>query len=180
MYYADVSANTSTMVYGIRTYTRKLIVLHTSMGYDSLSWVQGGSAIFGSPASCDFLIGRGGVIFQITKPRRFSYHTGRARWGNLQEYDGTLNRQAIGIELECAEQHGQILTDIQYIACAALMRALWDYHELDESAVTTHALIALPAGRKTDPRHLDWNVMQNELLHPSVESSKYDFPERLP
>lgn len=180
MRYIDVSANTSERVTGIRTVTRKLIVLHTTMGYNSLPWLQGGSADAGVPVSSDFLIDRIGRIYQITRPGWFAFHTGAARWKFLQDKDYTLNQSAVGIELEAAEQHRQYINDRQYIACAALLRALLAYHQLEPERITTHGIVALPPGRKDDPRYLDWAIMTNEMLAPSWEHFRYVFPEVLP
>lgn len=180
MKYRDVSDNTSLAVIGKRTMNRKLIVLHTSEGYNSLGWLQGDSVSSGRPVSADFYLNRIGDIYQITKPGLFAFHTGTARWRYMQDPDYTLNQSAIGIELEAAEHRGQRITDLQYIGLAALLRALMSYHPLVDDPVITHAMCALPPGRKTDPRSLDWQIVAREMMHPSVESLGLVIPEVLP
>jgi N-acetyl-anhydromuramyl-L-alanine amidase AmpD len=150
------------------------------MGYHSLPWLQGASALAGTPASSDFLIDRIGRIFQITKPGQFAYHTGAARWRVLQDRDYTLNQSAVGIELEAAEQHRQTINDPQIIGLAALLRALLTYHQLDPERITTHSIVALPAGRKVDPVFLDWYQVMVEMAAPSAEAWRYQFPAVLP
>jgi N-acetyl-anhydromuramyl-L-alanine amidase AmpD len=180
MRYNDVSNTTSSAVTKPRLYYRSLIVLHTTMGTNSLPWLQGGSTISGKPVSSDYLVDRLGNIFQITKPYWYAFHTGRAYWRGKQEADCTLNQQAIGVEFECAEQAGEQLTNLQVISGAALIKRLCEYHGLDLDDITTHAVIALPPGRKDDPRILDWMAFVREMQSPSVESRDLVFPAVLP
>lgn len=180
MKYIDVSDKTSHRVVGIRRIKRKLIVLHTTMGYNSLKWLQGGSADAGRPASSDFLIDRVGNIYQITKPGWYSFHSGTARWRFIQDPGYNLNQSAVGIEIEAAEHKGQKITDLQYIALAALVKKLVEYHDIMIDAVVTHAQVALPPGRKQDPKYFDGYVMAKEMAYPSKESADLVFPEFLP
>lgn len=180
MQFQDVSKDTSRHVTRRRYWPRRLVVLHTSMGVDSLSWLQGGSARQGRPASADFLIYRNGDIMQITRPGWHAFHTGQAYWRGLQDPDKTLNQQAVGVELEALEQMGEIVTNEQYIACASLLRRLLLQHLIDADAITTHATIALPPGRKIDPMVFDAQVLFREMVYPSIQAADFDFPEVLP
>jgi N-acetyl-anhydromuramyl-L-alanine amidase AmpD len=150
------------------------------MGYNSLAWLQGASAMSGKPVSCDFLINRMGWVYQIGRPGAFCFHTGPARWGPLQDPDGTLNQQAVGIEFECAEHKGQRINDFQYIAGARLCNELMAYHGIQPEDIITHAMVAKPQGRKSDPIYFDLNVFGNELENPSPEGSRLRFPAVLP
>jgi N-acetyl-anhydromuramyl-L-alanine amidase AmpD len=141
---------------------------------------MGGSVKSGKPVSSDFLINRRGDIYQITKPYWYAYHTGPAYWKGRQEPDKTLNQQAVGIELECHEPAGQMITNLQYIACAALLARVLGYHGLDAEDVTTHAIIALPPGRKYDPLVFDWQNIEREWDSPSVEAHQLVMPAVLP
>lgn len=180
MLYHDVSIETSLAVTARRYYPRKLVVLHTTMGADSLPWLQGGSARAGRPASADFLIYRNGDVMQITRPGWYAYHSGNAYWRGIQDPNGTLNQSAVGVEFECLEHFGERITDEQYIAGAALLRRLFTFHHIDPMAVTTHSIVALPPGRKVDPIYLDWFVMMRELINPSAEAEQLIFPAVLP
>lgn len=180
MLYNDVTPWTSASVTSRRVVPRRLIVIHTSMGYNSLLWLQGASSLAGLPASSDFLINRLGWIYQITRPGMFAYHTGKARWLWLQDADGTLNQSAVGIELECAEQDKQRVNNLQYIACAALCRQLINSHDILPDGIVTHAMVALPRGRKNDPLFFDNYVFGRELQHPSPQAATLKFPEALP
>lgn len=180
MRYIDVSDDTARELIAKRSVNRKLVVLHTTEGYNSLRWLQNDSRLTGKPASCDYLIDRMGNIRQIGRPGMYTYHTGPARWRYIQDPDYTLNQSAVGVEFEAYESRGQRITDLQYIAGAALFRALLSYHTLITDPFVTHAMVALPPGRKTDPRSIDWQVMAREMMSPSVEASQLVIPAVLP
>lgn len=180
MKYYDVSADTSLSVRAPRRLPRRLIVLHTTMGYNSRSWLQGGSAAHGTPASADFLVDRLGNIYQLIPPGWYSYHSGTARWRWIQDPDYTLNQSAVGIEIEAAEHRGQRITDLQYIATAALLDALMAHHAILVDRIVTHAMVALPPGRKKDPMTLDWQVMMREMVQASKEAAGLIIPAVLP
>lgn len=180
MQYIDVSHRTLPAVTRPRTYFRSMIVLHTSGGYNSLGWLMGGSVKSGKPVSSDFLVNRRGDIYQITRPYWYAYHTGAAYFRGRQEPDKTLNQQAVGVEIECHEGHGQVITNLQYISTAALVARLMGYHAITVEDVTTHAVIALPPGRKVDPQYLDWHNFTREWESPSVEVGQLLFPAVLP
>ncbi len=175
--YRDASSATSASVTARRRLKRRGIVIHTTMGYNSLPWLQGGSAVAGAPASADFLIGRDARITRITRPGWYAYHSGKARWKLYSDPDGSINQGFIGIELEAAEQHAQVILDPQYIALGALLRHLLSGGSLPFNGICGHYECALPNGRKSDPLSLNWAILTRELISPSVESFGYLFPE---
>lgn len=176
----DVSASTSKTVLSPRIYNRRGIVIHTTEGTNSLSWLQGGSSIAGRPASSDFLIARNGDIYQITPPGMSSYHSGRARWNLYQEPDGSINQGFYGIELENSLDLGEVVTDLQYISLAWLSRSLVSMNHIPYFNITDHHMVALPFGRKKDPSGFDYWIFTRELLHPSpfsgIDAWKVRFP----
>lgn len=178
--YIDVSADTSMTVGGLRTIERRGVLLHTTEGFQSLKWLQGGSAVADRPASADYLVDRAGNVYQLTRVGRFAYHSGKARWLWIQDGNGTLNQSFLGIELEQYGAAGQKVTDAQYIASAALVHRLASYHSLDLRLLCGHYQAALPAGRKADPSGFDWHIWWRELLNPSAEGKRLQFPAVLP
>lgn len=178
--YIDVSQRTALTVTSTRRYPRRGIVIHESIGTDSISWLQGGSARDGRPASADYLIRRDGDILQITRPGWYAYHTGVARWQLQQESDRSLNQSFIGIELENKPEDGERVTGPQYIACAALVARLIATYHIDMRNIVGHYQIALPAGRKSDPVTFNWSMFTVELIMPSPEQSTIKFPQELP
>lgn len=180
MLYIDVSKKTKDTVTRRRDKRRQGIVLHETIGIDSLSWLQGGSATVGRSASSDFLIARDGTIYQITKPGYYSFHAGKSRWRLIQDSDYTLNQSFVGIELENHPGRGQKITDPQYIACAALIRKLITQHGIPILNLVGHYQVALPHGRKSDPVTLDYAILTREMINPSPEGQAIRFPEVLP
>lgn len=177
--YVDVSTRTKLSVTASRWLPRRGFCIHTTMGMDSLGWLQGGSAASGSPASADYLVKPEGTIYQITRAGWYAYHTGVARYLDYQEGDQSLNQSLVGIECECAEQRGYRITNDQYIALAALCNQLCVVHKLVNPWYVTHRMIALPPGRKTDPNHFDNNVFIRERHDPSPEAALYEWGGRM-
>ena len=171
--FIDVSAATSNEVTARRTLPRKGIVLHETIGDDSLSWLQGGSARAGRPASADYLIDRLGNVYQITRAGYYAYHTGIARWQLQQEPDRSLNQTFVGIEFENNPELGERIQTAQYIAGAWLIRRLMSYFPIDVRNVVGHYQVALPSGRKSDPVTLNWVILTQELILPSVEANEF-------
>lgn len=180
MLYINVSKKTSSSVTRRRDIARKGIVLHETIGTDSLDWLQGGSARVGRSASSDFLIHRDGTIYQITQPGYYAFHAGKSRWRLIQDPDYTLNQSFVGIELENHPGRGQKITDPQYIACAAVIRRLLSQHNIPILNLVGHYQVALPHGRKSDPITLDYAILTREMIHPSPEGMAIKFPEVLP
>lgn len=178
--YKDVSMNTSPELLAKRIQRRRGILLHETIGTNSLSWLQSGSLAGGNPASCDFLITREGDILQIGRPLYYTFHSGKARWNLYQEPDRSINQGFVGIELENHPGRGEAVTTQQYIACASLMRKLILQHDVPLTNIVGHYAAALPAGRKSDPATLNWAVLTEELLNPSPEYSWFQFPAVLP
>jgi N-acetylmuramoyl-L-alanine amidase len=175
MIFKDVSEYTSPQVLGKRLNSRRGIVIHETIGFDSLTWLQGGSALVGRPASSDFLISKQGIIYQITPPGSFAYHSGPAKWRGYQEPDTSINQGFYGIELENEPTRGQRINTVQYIGLAWLVRLLVSHSPIDLRDIAGHGQVALPPGRKTDPITLNWMMLTSELIHPSNEANLYEF-----
>lgn len=169
-HFLDVSSATSDAVTSRRGLPRKGIVLHESIGTDSLGWLQGGSAKAGRPASSDYLVTRLGDVYQITKAGYYAYHTGTARWQLQQDPDRTLNQSFVGIEFENNPLLGERIQTAQYIAGAWLIRRLMSTHPIDIRNIIGHYQCALPSGRKTDPTTLNWVILTQETIMPSYEA----------
>lgn len=178
--YIDVSLDTSLAVGGNRRLRRQGIVIHTTEGINSLAWLQGGSASAGRPASADFLITRKGVIYQLTAPGRYAYHSGQARWAFYQERDRTINQGFYGIELENSRANEQKVTNPQYISLAFIVRVLCSVYPIDVRNIVGHHQVALPVGRKQDPSGFVWEIFTRELINPSPDWSGYVLEGELP
>lgn len=178
--YIDRSADTAKSAYAPRRRHRRGVVLHETIGTESLAWLQRHDPNPATRSSSDFLISRVGDIYQIVPTGTYSFHSGPARWRLYQDPDGTLNESFIGVELENHPAKGQVITGAQYMALGALVRRLFGYHHMDVRNLCGHYECARPAGRKQDPTTLNWGMLSAELINPSSEQLLYRFPEVLP
>lgn len=99
-----------------------------------------------SGVSYHILIGRTGTVFLVVPPERRAWHAGRSALAGV----GDCNDFTVGVCLS-NDNAGEPFPPPQLNAAAGVCRLLLTHFGLDARAVTTHALIALPAGRKTDP-----------------------------
>jgi N-acetyl-anhydromuramyl-L-alanine amidase AmpD len=131
------------------------VVMHTTIGRNSLAWLQGGSYLNGTPASCDKLFAKDGTVYLLTGADEMSYHAGTSRWHGISDERGTLNRPFLGYEIENLDDGKDLFTPEQYLSVAASYAydaARWRI--LDRNLVS-HARAALPPGRKRDPLWFD-------------------------
>lgn len=97
--------------------------------------------------SIHYLIGKtqqDGVI-QYEEEDRIAYHAGVSAWGILKD----LNKCSIGIEVFCTDgTFTQWQRDTLRELCQNIMRR----HNIPSSMVLCHKDVALPKGRRSDPR----------------------------
>lgn len=126
------------------------IVLHadaSSRVESSIDWIRREE----SKVSYHLLIGRNGTVFQAVHPDRRAWHAGTSR------YDGVdnVNDFAVGVCLSNRNDGVEPYPMAQQGAAADVCAVLCGVYGIPVDRITTHAAIALPAGRKTDPRGLD-------------------------
>lgn len=131
-----------------------LIVLHATVG--SLVSARGWLTNPASKASTHYLISKTGDLYQLVPDDRAAWHAGASQWGRLDSL--AIKRQSIGIELENANDGRDPYPPAQVDALRALVRDLQQRYP--EAQVVTHAQIARPAGRKTDPLGLDLALLR--------------------
>lgn len=160
---SDVTNSTDLRVCGNRSLAPRGVLIHTTSGTSSLSWLQGGSADAGNPASADALIGRQGSQYLITPPGHFAYHAGRSTFVLDAVYSGdTVSQALLGIELECLdienptfEQYDSLSDLIIYYA--GLHGWRWPF------IILGHYAVARPLGRRSDPVNFDWGWLMGRL-----------------
>lgn len=140
--------------------------IHTTSGVDSLAWLQFGAAEQGSPASCDYLIGRLGERYKICPDGYYPYHAGQSDWQyNGVTYHGVqVSERLLGVELECRDN--ELVTWQQIDSLAELIVQLsivygwrWPYYLIG------HYEVARPIGRRSDPQGLDWGALMGRLYY---------------
>lgn len=151
----DVSNATSNLVMGVGPLHRVGFILHSTSGTNSRKWLQGDSATSGNPSSADYLIGRDGETFRLVPPTHYAYHAGTSATISNANAGLTINREYFGIELENNDVAGEAPTDLQYQACAEIIRREAQINDMSPIKLYTHANIALPLGRRSDPVRCD-------------------------
>ena len=128
-----------------RTGPIRLIVLHASAGKSEaadLSWMQDPA----SKVSYHVLIGRQGTVYTLVEESRRAWHAGKGRWDGHDDVNGC----SLGLAFANKHDGLEALTPAQ-IAAARVVVAEWRLKYVGIQAVTTHAAVALPEGRKRDP-----------------------------
>ncbi len=111
----------------------------------------------GVTVSAHFFIQREGTIVQFVSTLDRAWHAGISAFKGREN----CNDVSIGIELEGCDT--MPFTEAQYHTLATLMHFLMQaYPGITRDRVVSHAEIALPPGRKTDPGpYFDWNHLWN-------------------
>jgi N-acetylmuramoyl-L-alanine amidase len=112
----------------------------------SLDWCRRAE----SQVSYHVLIGRRGDVYALVRPERKAWHAGRSEWDGQRD----CNTFTIGVCLS-NRNDGEAYPDAQLDAAVAVCKALCEHFAIPPRRITTHAKIAIPAGRKTDPKGLD-------------------------
>ena len=141
--------------YNERTGHIRYIVIHTTGGIDSKSWLskwnKTNTVSAQNNVSIHYLAQRDGNVYQIIDDVKRAWHVGISHMSD-GETDG--NSVTIGIEIEHLNEPD--FTDIQLNNVAELVHDLMNTHGIDGKHVVSHASIARPAGRKVDPVNFDW------------------------
>lgn len=135
------------------------VVLHATAGaaYPSLNWLTNPN----SKVSAHYLISRGGELFQLVQEAHRAWHAG-ASWHNGR---GDWNDFSIGIELVNANDGKDPYTIAQVATLVALLRGLVARYGITRDWIATHAQIAMPRGRKSDPAGLDVEMVLRAVYH---------------
>lgn len=126
------------------------IVLHCDASTDakaSISWIRSPE----SKVSYHTLIDRNGDIYHFVDPARKAWHAGKSA------FMGRDNVNDFSIGLSFANRNdGEPYTDAQ-IQSAVYVCKYWmaRFKRITPERVTTHAIVATPAGRKSDPVGFD-------------------------
>lgn len=103
-----------------------------------------------SKVSYHLLIGRTGNIFLLVHPEQRAWHAG------VSELDGVsdVNDFAIGVCLS-NKNNGETYPKAQVFEAAQVCATLCQHYGIPLDRIVTHAEVARPVGRKTDPYGLD-------------------------
>lgn len=105
-----------------------------------------------SRVSAHYVVDRDGTVVQMAEDWARAWHAGVSE---LEGQEG-VNDFSVGIELVNLNDGRDPFTDAQYEAAAAILRHLRQEHAIPDSRVVSHAHVARPAGRKSDPVGFDF------------------------
>jgi len=135
--------------YSARTAPVSAIVLHsdaTSRIESSLDWVRRKE----SRVSYHLMVGRNGAVFHVVHPDQKAWHAGTSMLDGVPN----VNDFSVGVCLANTNM-GERFPMTQLGAAADVCAVLCGQYGIPVERITTHALVARPVGRKTDPLGLD-------------------------
>ncbi|MEP0767037.1 MAG: N-acetylmuramoyl-L-alanine amidase [Fimbriimonadia bacterium] len=133
------------------------IVLHATggTGFDgAVQWLCDPA----SRVSAHYVIGKRGELAKLVPLSRAAHHAGRSR---LPDGTSGVNSRSIGIELVNRNDGTDPYPPAQVSRLKSLLSEL--IRAFPVRWLVSHAAIALPAGRKTDPQGLDVQALAREF-----------------
>jgi N-acetylmuramoyl-L-alanine amidase/AmpD protein len=135
------------------------IVLHSTAG----STLQSAVDIFEDPASrvsAHFVVGKDGTVVLMAPLEKRAWHAG----ASMLDGESNVNDFSVGIEIVNENDGVDPYTPAQYAAVAGIIRRIRTRCDIPDDRIVSHAAIALPRGRKSDPKGFDWARLRR-LLH---------------
>jgi N-acetyl-anhydromuramyl-L-alanine amidase AmpD len=127
------------------------VVIHSTVEPTTLGTVN----IFLNPASgvsAHFVVGKDGQVIQMVPVEKRAWHAGAS------ELEGrtSVNDFSIGIEMVNRNDGIDPYPEAQIQAVAGIIRFVRSRYAIPDSRIVSHAQVARPAGRKSDPRGFDF------------------------
>jgi N-acetylmuramoyl-L-alanine amidase len=127
------------------------VVLHATADGGSEAGAEGWLCDPRARASAHLHIRRDGTVVRLLPDARRAWHAGESAWRGRHD----VNSFSLGWELANRNDGREPFTGAQYAATARLA-AHYVAQGLPADAFVSHARVALPPGRKTDPAGFDW------------------------
>lgn len=105
------------------------------------------------------MVGRNGAIYQLVPVERRAWHAGPSSWDGVRD----CNNYTVGICLSNRNDGVEPYPHLQRMAAADVCALLCHHFDIPVTRITTHALVATPKGRKTDPRGLDLDAFRDAV-----------------
>ncbi len=154
--------------------TINCIVLHSTVE----ATTEGTMGIFLDPAkkvSAHFVVGKDGRVVQMVPIEKRAWHAG----ASVLDGVGRVNDYSFGIEMVNLNDGRDPYPQAQLDAVAGLIRFIRCRYPIPDDRIVSHAQIALPAGRKSDPAGFNFDriralarlgVVENPAKEPSVSA----------
>lgn len=134
------------------------IVVHSTAN----SSLEGVVNWFNNPqaqVSAHYTIGKDGRIVQHVRDENRAWHAGKSEWKGIPN----VNNYALGIELVNLNDGQDPYPEEQHQANVRLCTYLIGKHNIKPENIVGHLDIAVPQGRKTDPRGYDLERLRREV-----------------
>lgn len=134
------------------------VVIHSTAN----STLDGVITWFNNPSaqvSAHYTIGKDGQIVQHVQDIHRAWHAGRSVWKNREN----CNDYALGIEMVNLNDGQDPYPEAQHRANVALCAYLVDKYNISVDDIMGHLDIAIPPGRKSDPRAYDLDRLRREV-----------------
>ena len=131
------------------------IVLHATVEPTTVGTID----IFLTPArrvSAHFVVGRDGRVVQMVPVEKRAWHAGSSVLENV----GSVNNFSVGIEMVNLNDGVDPYTPEQMEAVAGIIRLIRSRYDVPDTRIVSHAQVALPAGRKSDPVGFDFDKIR--------------------
>lgn len=125
----------------------RVIVLHAT-GPGSLKGILEWITTPASKVSYHGLVASDGTYYNLVSPERTAWHAGASEWNGVKNINGI----SLGLAF-VNPNDGKIPLTPQQISVGRAVVQYWAQQYPTIEAVTTHAAVATPKGRKTDPDH---------------------------
>lgn len=135
----------------------RYIILHATASplESSLSWLCDPK----SKVSAHYVIARDGATYRLVECENIAWHSGKSCIGD----DTEINAHSIGIELVNWNDGFEPYPPRQQDSLTELVKGLLIKYKLKKEDIYSHAEVATPNGRKTDPAGFPWIIWRDTL-----------------
>lgn len=135
-----------------------IIVVHATAS-ETLESAAGWLCNPASEVSTHYIIGQNGRIYQLVDDQDVAWHAGTSNWNGTKDVNGV----SLGIELENRNDGKDPYTPAQIDALNYLV--LWKarQYRISIENIVRHLDVAVPQGRKTDPKGFPWSQWKKEI-----------------
>ncbi|HEX6288615.1 MAG TPA: N-acetylmuramoyl-L-alanine amidase [Herpetosiphonaceae bacterium] len=103
--------------------------------------------------STHYYVTKLGEIYQLVQDKDIAWHAGVSYW----QGESDCNRFSLGVEMENLNDGRDTYPQAQQDAVLWLVRNKVQQYKIPRSRLVRHAQVALPPGRKSDPRGFPWD-----------------------
>ena len=106
-----------------------------------------------------FVVGKDGKVIQMVPIERRAWHAGVSHLNGISN----VNSYSIGVEMVNRNDGRDPYPDAQYNAVAGIVRLLRTRLVIPDNRIVSHAKIALPIGRKSDPVGFNFSKLRSMI-----------------